>query len=183
MFYWGKDTHRKQCRHCGKCLVEDDGFGRACSMCWDKICREKIKEKTRRKEEKCAALKEQERLRQMGIDQKRQQGELERQRVREIEMVQYHQLRKDIEAMPQYRIWREEILNKFGRKCSICGSTENIEVDHRYESFYSIIKKHAITNTVQAYECATLWDVNNGAPLCKMHHDQTKSSTYRQQKT
>lgn len=90
----------------------------------------------------------------------------------------YRKLRKEIEAMPQYRIWREEVLKKFGRKCVVCGSTENIEVDHRYESFYSIVKRHGITNTVQAYECAALWDVNNGAPLCRLHHDQTKSSVH-----
>jgi hypothetical protein len=96
-------------------------------------------------------------------------------------MEQYQQLRKEIEAMPQYQQWRQEVFQKLGRKCAVCGSTENLEIDHRYMSFYAIIQKHGITNTVQAYECADLWNVNNGAPLCKIHHDQTKSSKYREQ--
>ena len=58
---------------------------------------------------------------------------------------------------------------------------KNIEVDHRYKSFYAIVREYGITNTIQAYECAVLWNVNNGAPLCKLHHDQTKSSVYHKQ--
>lgn len=97
-------------------------------------------------------------------------------------MEQYQQLRKEIEAMPQYEHWRQAVFQKFGRKCAVCGSTENLEVDHRYMSFYAIMQKYGITNTVQAYECVLLWDVNNGAPLCKTHHDQTASSKYRERK-
>lgn len=103
--------------------------------------------------------------------------EQERISVKEAEIVKYKELRKDIEAMPQYQIWKEEVLKKFGRKCIICGAAENIEVHHRY-SFYLIIKRHGIINTVQAYECGALWDVNNGALLCRIHHDKTKSSVY-----
>ncbi|MFA5936665.1 MAG: DUF4116 domain-containing protein [Candidatus Paceibacterota bacterium] len=91
----------------------------------------------------------------------------------------YSKLRKEIEQMPQYEIWRQAVLEKFGRKCAVCGSTENLEVDHRYKSFYAIIKEYDITNIIQAYECPTLWNVNNGAPLCKIHHDKTTSSVYR----
>jgi hypothetical protein len=88
----------------------------------------------------------------------------------------YKLLRKEIEAMPQYKHWRQAVLQTYGRKCSVCGASQNIEVDHRYKSFYAIVKENHITNTVQAYECAELWDVSNGAPLCKAHHDETQSS-------
>lgn len=91
-------------------------------------------------------------------------------------IAKYPQFRKEIESMPQYGIWRQAVLQKFGRKCAVCGSTENLEVDHRYKSFYEIIRKNGIMNKVQAYGCAELWDVENGAPLCKTHHDQTPSS-------
>jgi|GEM_PF-4109840 len=101
---------------------------------------------------------------------------------KEIQTKQYRDLRKEIEAMPQYKIWRDEVLKKFSNKCVVCGSTENIEVDHRYESFYSIVKKCGIINTVQAYECSGLWNINNGAPLCKEHHDQTQSNVYYKKK-
>lgn len=98
-------------------------------------------------------------------------------------MAKYQALRKEIEAMPQYQHWRQSVFEKFGRKCAVCGETKNLEVDHRYKSFYAIVQENGITNTVQAYECAELWDVNNGAPLCKEHHDQTKSSVYHNTKT
>lgn len=84
--------------------------------------------------------------------------------------------------MPQYEHWRQAVFEKFGRKCSVCGLTENLEIDQRYMSFYALIRYCGITNTVQAYECAALWDSNNGAPLCKTHHDQTTSSRYRASK-
>ena len=65
----------------------------------------------------------------------------------EAKWVGYQKLRKDIEAMPQYKIWRQAVLEKFGRKCAVCGSKNNLEVDHRYKSFYVIIKEANITNT------------------------------------
>lgn len=95
---------------------------------------------------------------------------------KKTKMDKYWQLRKEIESMHQYGIWRQAVLQKFGRKCAVCGSTETLEVDHRYKSFYAITKEYGITNKVQAYGCAELWDVENGAPLCKIHHDQTPSS-------
>ena len=102
--------------------------------------------------------------------------------MKNAEMEQYRKLRKEIESTPQYKHWRNSVLEKFGRKCAVCGSIENIEVDHRYKSFYAIIRSHGVMNIIQAYECAALWDVNNGAPLCKAHHNQTSSSVYYLQK-
>lgn len=92
----------------------------------------------------------------------------------------YKELRVEIEQMPVYKKWREDVLQKFDHKCMVCGSPSDIEVDHRYYSFYSIIQLHNITSTVEAYECRALWDVSNGAPLCKVCHSKTASSqTYR----
>lgn len=103
-------------------------------------------------------------------------------RSKEAKMANYRQLRKSIEMMPQYGNWRKSVFQKFGRKCAVCGEIQNLEVDHRYKSFYSIIREYGITNTIQAYGCAELWDTNNGAPLCKICHDQTPSSRkYRRQ--
>ncbi|KKT62668.1 MAG: hypothetical protein UW55_C0010G0017 [Candidatus Giovannonibacteria bacterium GW2011_GWA2_44_26] len=99
-------------------------------------------------------------------------------RIREAEIAKYRQLRNEIERMPEYERWRNAVLEKYGRKCAVCGSAENIEVDHRYRSFYAIVQLYQIENIVQAYECQALWDVNNGAPVCKKHHDQTRSSRF-----
>ncbi|MDD2785918.1 MAG: hypothetical protein PHS79_03430 [Patescibacteria group bacterium] len=100
---------------------------------------------------------------------------LAQQKVEDEHMNCYRQLRKEIEATPQYKHWRQGVLDKYGKKCILCGSGEKIEVDHRYQSFYAIIKRFGITNIVEAYECEALWDINNGAPLCRSHHELTKS--------
>lgn len=178
VFYWGRDTHRSQCSICGNCLTNEGDFWGKCSVCREKILKKRWEEKEKIKKQKHAVLEEQKRLRDLKTEQERQQKELERQQEHEAEMVQYKKLRKEIESMPQYQIWREEVLKRLGRRCAVCGSTEDLEVDHRYVSFYKIVKRYEITNTVQAYECAALWDVNNGAPLCKLHHNRTKSSVH-----
>lgn len=100
---------------------------------------------------------------------------------REWVMAAYERLSQEIRAMPKYAVWREDVLKKHGRRCSICASTENIEVDHRH-SLYSLIRIYKITNTQQAYECDALWEIENGNPLCKSCHDRTTTSLYRQRK-
>lgn len=135
-------------------------------------------ENVKRREEVRINREAREQATQIEGEYEKEQREYEYQREKEREVARYQQLRKEIEAMPQYQHWRQSVFEKFGRKCAVCGSTENLEVDHRYKSFYSIIKEYRITDTIQAYECSALWDVNNGAPLCKEHHDQTASSVY-----
>ena len=96
----------------------------------------------------------------------------------------YVKLEKDIRAMPRYAVWRQDVLAKYGRRCAVGGPecTKDLEVDHFPRSLYSLVLMYGIQNAgIQAYECTALWDVNNGAVLCKFHHDQTKSSRYRQQ--
>lgn len=95
---------------------------------------------------------------------------------------EYKRLRKEIEATPLYKKWRKDVFEKFGNRCMVCSSTKNLEIDHRYESFYSLVKKYHLKSVIDAYECPPLWDVNNGAPLCKEHHDQTGSSIYYNKK-
>jgi hypothetical protein len=127
----------------------------------------------RRKQRKKA-----EEIRKKELELQREQEEQHYKELKEAQTIAYLQLRKEIEAMPQYNHWRQEVFKKLGRKCAVCSVTEGLEIDHRYESFGAIVRKHKITNIVQAYECQALWDVNNGAPLCPIHHSQTKTSIY-----
>jgi hypothetical protein len=87
----------------------------------------------------------------------------------------YRRLRKTIENMPKYSLWRKEVFKKHGERCVVCGSKRSIQIDHR-KSFHSIIRDHTITNIDEAYECDALWDVDNGNPLCKSCHDKTTHS-------
>jgi len=89
---------------------------------------------------------------------------------------EYFELRKLIEKMPEYIKWRDDVLKKYDSTCSVCGSIKAIEVDHRHKSFYSIVRRNNLRNVIDAYECKELWDISNGAPLCKQCHDQTTSS-------
>ena len=127
-----------------------------------------------------APARQAERVRKQ-VEEAQRQALLPEQRthVKEAELAKYRQLRSEIEHLPEYARWRNAVIEKYERRCAICGSTDNIEVDHRYRSFFAIVRGYGIQNVVQAYECKELWDVNNGSVLCKAHHDQTRSSKYR----
>jgi hypothetical protein len=88
----------------------------------------------------------------------------------------YKKLRKEIEAMPKYETWRQQVFAKCGRRCQKCGATKNLETDHHPDSFYSIIKSENITDIDSAYESISLWDVDNGWVLCHDCHERTQSS-------
>jgi len=91
----------------------------------------------------------------------------------------YHQLRKDIEIMPQYAQWRRSVFAKYGRKCAECDSGENLQIHHRV-SLFSILIQNKVISIEQASECESLWNVNNGQVLCKACHDKMESSRNRQ---
>lgn len=141
-----------------------------------------IEERRKRREEQRIERQENERINLEKLELKRQERESVINEKKGTELAEYIKLRKDIEAMPEYEHWRQAVFKERGRKCSRCGSTENLEIDHRFKSFYAIIKEYGITNANQAYECPVLWSVDNGAPLCKTHHDETTNSIYRQLK-
>jgi quinolinate synthase len=48
-------------------------------------------------------------------------------------------LRREIEEMPKYQNWRNQVIVKFGNKCEICGVADKLEIHHR-QSMFSIIK-------------------------------------------
>ncbi|MCR4334753.1 MAG: hypothetical protein NUV47_03455 [Patescibacteria group bacterium] len=109
----------------------------------------------------------------------RQKIQEQRQRIKDGEHQKYLDLRKQIEKMPIYQRWKQEIMNKCGSKCQMCGSSNNLQV-HHLDSFYSIIKQYNITSIEKAFECKQLWNVDNGEILCKNCHDKMESSINRQ---
>ncbi len=114
------------------------------------------------------------------VQEKDERAELFRQQ-KEAEIAHYQQLRKEIEAMPKYANWRNDVFIKNGRKCEMRGEIENLEIHHR-RSFYSIIKTNRIENIAQAIQCDVLWQISNGEVLCKKCHAEMESSKYHQQK-
>ena len=110
-------------------------------------------------------------------------GVAERQAITDNRFAKYQTIRKEIESMPRYQTWRKEVLERHGKRCAVCGSTDNIEVDHHPISMYKLVKNSGLLNIeheedrkVTAYEYPHFWTIENGTPLCKKHHDQTSSS-------
>ena len=95
-----------------------------------------------------------------------------------LKFKKYQELRKSIEQMPKYKKWREDVFQKNGRECEVCGEKENLEIHHR-TSFYSIIKTYDIDDVYKAFECNALWDIDNGSVICKFCHEKTQSHQYR----
>lgn len=91
----------------------------------------------------------------------------------------YSILRKQIEQMPIYERWRQDVINKCRNRCQMCGTNNNLEVHHRV-SFYLLLKQHNITLIEQAFENKYLWNIDNGEVLCKECHDKMESSKNRE---
>jgi hypothetical protein len=87
----------------------------------------------------------------------------------------YKALREEIECMPKYETWRQQVFAKYGKKCEICSNVENLEIHHR-RSFYLIMKHNNVRDKYQAFECMQLWDVDNGSVLCQVCHKHMESS-------
>ena len=91
----------------------------------------------------------------------------------------YSILRKQIEQMPIYERWRQDVINKCRNRCQMCGTNNNLEVHHRV-SFYLLLKQYNITSIEQAFENKHLWNIDNGEVLCKECHEKMESSKNRQ---
>ena len=70
---------------------------------------------------------------------------------------------KGLRSSRDYRHWRKAVLQRDGYKCILCGSTEQLEVDH-------------IVAFVIVQHDNRLYDTNNGRVLCKPCH--VKTDTY-----
>lgn len=113
------------------------------------------------------------------LQAQRQRQQAQRQRQKEREHYERDELIKEIRKMPRYERWKQEVINKCGRKCQICGITKNLEIHHSNYSIYSIVRRNVVTDIYNASECLELWDVNNGEALCHECHQKTESSKTR----
>lgn len=104
--------------------------------------------------------------------------QLKKQEEKKLKLKQYQELRKAIELMPKYTKWKNDVFEKNGKRCDICGQKDNLEIHHRI-SFFSLIQKYNITDIYKAFECDYLWDVNNGSVVCRFCHERTSSYQYR----
>jgi len=73
---------------------------------------------------------------------------------------------KAIRNRRKYFHWRKEILKINPRKCVLCGSTKNLEVDH-IKKLKFIISDNNIKTIDDAMQCKELWEAKNGRILCR----------------
>jgi len=71
-----------------------------------------------------------------------------------------------IRSMKEYINWKNKVLEKNKKICVLCGSTNNLEVDH-IKKFSFILSDCKIKNVNDARNCVELWNVDNGRILCK----------------
>ena len=64
----------------------------------------------------------------------------------------YKQLRSEITDTKEYKLWRRRVLERYKGECAVCHTTENIEVDHRYKSFYKILEENRIHIVIYTYK-------------------------------
>lgn len=184
ILYWGKDAHRKQCRDCGRCLIPGGNhFLKRCDPCWRKIRKAKEAVAAKRRE----AAEQAEAERRAAIERKAEERRDTIRQFKDAEIVTYKAWRKTVERMPRYSIWRQEIFERNGRRCMMCGVADKLEIDHYPVSLYQLWKTYDLSrddgrsDEVRAYECEALWDARNGKPLCKSCHAQTRTNLYYKQ--
>ena len=105
--------------------------------------------------------------------------ECEKKQFRVKQFNQYEYVRNYIQNSPEYTIWKNSIYSKKGKRCEKCGSTERLEI-HHIKSFHSIVRAYQMGINNKKKTQTLLWNVNNGAVLCKKCHDEMDSSKYRQ---
>lgn len=82
---------------------------------------------------------------------------------------------KQIKAGYNYTHWREQIFKRDNYTCTACGAKGNLH-PHHIVSLSEILIKYNIKTVEDAYNCAFLWDINNGITLC--HNCHKKTETY-----
>ncbi len=110
---------------------------------------------------------------------KRIKADMECKKEKEGQLRSYLKLRKEIESTEKYANWKRIVFENGKNKCVVCGTTENLEA-HHIKSFHSILTENKITTLELAlFNCPVLWNPDNGAVICKLHHDEMESSKQR----
>lgn len=80
--------------------------------------------------------------------------------------------RHQLHTSSTYKHWRGEAFKINGRECNLCGSTNDLQIDH-IVPLKILLEENNITDMDSAINCSKLWDFNNTRTLCLECHKQT----------
>jgi hypothetical protein len=84
-------------------------------------------------------------------------------------------MRERIEAMPEYKRWRNAVFKRDNWICQKCKKRGRRIHPHHKMELSIILAKYRIRTLRDARQCKKLWDTNNGKTLCIPCHKQTRS--------
>lgn len=73
---------------------------------------------------------------------------------------------RQIRTCSEYLQWKKSVLIRCPKICILCGSTEQLEVDH-IKQLKFILLDNNIKTLDEARGCKELWDIKNGRILCR----------------
>lgn len=82
-------------------------------------------------------------------------------------------LRRQIQDLVWYRNWRTKVFKRDAFTCQECGIVGGKLNAHHIIPFVHLIRENMITNIMEAVECGSLWDTDNGQTLCIECHVKT----------
>ncbi len=80
------------------------------------------------------------------------------------------ELRRQINNHYFYKEWRKNVLKKNDYTCQVCGKRGGKLHAHHVDKIVNILRRHGISNVIQAEVCDELWDISNGQTMCYECH-------------
>lgn len=84
---------------------------------------------------------------------------------------------QQVRRLQELRNWQNQVKDRDGRKCTKCGSNNNLESHHIVELSVLLVQ-YNICSIEEARNCKELWNIENGITLCQEHHYQIHGRNY-----
>ena len=81
-------------------------------------------------------------------------------------------LKKQIRESDRYTEWAQDVLQRDGHECTMCGGRAELLNAHHIKAFSQIMDEHGITTVEEAVACPELWDIRNGMTVCIPCHNK-----------
>lgn len=86
----------------------------------------------------------------------------------------FSSVREKLRFCTKYHLWRSRVFKRDNWTCQNCGKQKCFVEAHHKTPFAKLLKKYKIKTLKQAFQCKSLWSIDNGKTLCSNCHDATK---------